>query len=368
MKARFRKVKYNHRGGTFYCVDRVTGQRESLNTKDKERADELLAAKNEAARDSSFNLQKARIYINASDPAVRTRTWQTALDAAIDSKPEGSENRHRWETAAKDEALDRLRKLPLIQTEPEDLLKAVKDGTVSTNVFLRRLHNFCLGMGWLPSPILPKNLWPKVKHKSKRAITLEEHQKIVAREQNEERRDFYELCWELGGSQTDVANLGAEDVDWDDRTICYDRKKLASLDSDSIKPPLIRFGKRCEGILDRLPKTGSLFPYLRTLRCADRATEFKQRCQGLDIKGVTLHSYRYSWAERARKAGYPRRYAEEALGHNCKAVHAAYARKAVVIVPSLEEYEEEAAKQKLLKVQFRSSELPSSSKATEAAC
>jgi len=27
----------------------------------------------------------------------------------------------------------------------------------------------------------------------------------------------------------------------------------------------------------------------------DRATEFKQRCTGLGIKGVSLHSYRYAW-------------------------------------------------------------------------
>lgn len=32
------------------------------------------------------------------------------------------------------------------------------------------------------------------------------------------------------------------------------------------------------------------------------ATEFKQRCHGLGLTGVTLHSYRYGWAERARRA------------------------------------------------------------------
>jgi len=40
-------------------------------------------------------------------------------------------------------------------------------------------------------------------------------------------------------------------------------------------------------------KSSSLFPYLRTVRPSDRATEFKQRCEGLKIRGVTLHSYRY---------------------------------------------------------------------------
>jgi hypothetical protein len=44
----------------------------------------------------------------------------------------------------------------------------------------------------------------------------------------------------------------------------------------------------------------------------------------LGIKGVTLHSYRYAWAERAKTAGYPERFAMENLGHNSKAVHRAY--------------------------------------------
>ncbi|MEI6391035.1 MAG: hypothetical protein WCT12_08010, partial [Verrucomicrobiota bacterium] len=82
-----------------------------------------------------------------------------------------------------------------------------------------------------------------------------------------------------------------------------------------------------------------LFPYLRSVRAGDRATEFKQRCIGLGIEGVSLHSYRYAWAERARKAGMPERFAQESLGHNSKAVHRAYARKAKVVIPALEAYE-----------------------------
>ncbi len=38
----------------------------------------------------------------------------------------------------------------------------------------------------------------------------------------------------------------------------------------------------------------------------------------------------------------PERYAQVALGHASKAVHRAYARGAVVTVPSLETYEEKA--------------------------
>jgi hypothetical protein len=38
--------------------------------------------------------------------------------------------------------------------------------------------------------------------------------RIVARELNPERKRFYELAWHLGASQSDVANLYAEDINW----------------------------------------------------------------------------------------------------------------------------------------------------------
>ena len=106
---------------------------------------------------------------------------------------------------------------------------------------------------------------------------------------------------------------------------------------------MIHFGPDIEAILRDLPGEGPLFPHLQTVRSGDRATEFKQRCLGLGIRGVSLHSYRYAWAERAKQCGYPERFAQEALGHNSKAVHRAYARRAQVKLPSLESYERQAA-------------------------
>jgi len=43
------------------------------------------------------------------------------------------------------------------------------------------------------------------------------------------------------------------------------------------------------------------------------------------------------------RLGYPERFAQEALGHNSKAVHRAYAKHALMKLPSLEEYEQQAA-------------------------
>lgn len=357
MKNRYRLVCYRKRGGAFYLHDKRTGHREPLDTTDRDEAVELLVSKNEAERNPALNRKKARIFLLASDPKAVTRTWTDALDAIIDSKPENSEVRHRWETFSKDEALEPILDVVLLETSAEQLLAVAKARTVSTNVFLRRLHNFCLGMNWLIEPVLPKALWPKIKFRKKRAIKREEHSKIIERERNPERKAFYELCWHLGGSQGDIANLDAEDVDWTDNTVCYDRKKLASLDETDVKPPLIKFGPQCAAVLRSLPQSGPLFPNLREVKAKDRANEFRQRCEGLEIEGVTLHSYRYAWAERARTAHYPRRQAEEALGHNCKAVHIAYARGAQVTIDSLEEYEAKAA-QKLVPVNFTSPAAP----------
>jgi hypothetical protein len=51
----------------------------------------------------------------------------------------------------------------------------------------------------------------------------------------------------------------------------------------------------------------------------------------------------------ANENGYPERFAQEALGYNSKAVHRAYAKKAQVVVPALEEYES-AAGERILKM------------------
>lgn len=171
----------------------------------------------------------------------------------------------------------------------------------------------------------------------KRAITHAEHVAIVAAEKNPERKAFYQLAWHLGASQSDIAFLEAENIDWETNCISFARKKTRSI-------AIMRFDHEVAEIFRDLPGSGPVFPYLRTVRAGDRATEFKQRCDGLKIYEVSLHCYRYAWAERAKVAGYPERFAQEALGHNSKAVHRAYARKAKVELPCLSEYERHKGK------------------------
>jgi len=45
------------------------------------------------------------------------------------------------------------------ETPGELLLQVLKAGKVSTNGYLRRLHNCCVDMNWLPWPLIPKRQW-----------------------------------------------------------------------------------------------------------------------------------------------------------------------------------------------------------------
>ena len=329
MRQRYRLYKRKN-GGRFYLHDDVTGKQESLGTDDRATALRLFHSRQEAEQQPAINLQIARAYLVAADPQISTRNWQHVMDELVKLKKDSTE--HRWQTAIKDHAFDSIRRLPLLETRPEHLLRVLEAGKVSTNVYLRRLHNFALDMSWLPWPVLPKKRWPAVEFGEKRGITLAEHLAIIARENNPERKAFYKLAWHLGASQSDLAFLEAENVDWDNHVISCARLKTGTV-------AIMRFDEDVAEILRDLPGNGPLFPYLRTVRAGDRATEFKQRCAGLGIKGVTLHSYRYAWAERAKTAGYPEQFAMENLGQNSKAVHRAYSRKAKVELPSLGEYE-----------------------------
>ena len=334
MTTRYRLTSRGSRGGTFYCVDKTTGKRSSLQTTDHDEAEQIIAAKNQAERQPVLNLQIAKAYLAGTDNGIATRTWRNAIDALIKTKL--GNNQHRWRTAAKDKALAPLLPRVIVETPGELLLKVMQAGKVSTNVYLRRLHNFCVDMNWLPWPLIPKRQWPAVQFKEKRAITLEEHQRIIAAEVNPERKALYQLCWHLGASQGDIASLQGEDVDWQSGTVSFTRKKTGV-------PVIVHLGTEALNVFKDLPGEGVLFPYLSTVRAGDRATEFGQRCRQLGIQGVTLHSYRYAWAERAKVAGMPERFAMENLGHNSKAVHRAYAKKALMKIPSLEEYEAKAA-------------------------
>ena len=117
---------------------------------------------------------------------------------------------------------------------------------------------------------------------------------------------YYQMLWHVGGAQTDVAKLTAEDVDRYDHTISYRRKKTDALVT-------LTLGSEALKVLDTLPKSGPLFPRLAQLSASERSSWFRYKLKKLKITEVSLHSYRYAWAELTRQAGYPERYAMQAL-------------------------------------------------------
>ena len=330
------KTKYTmfRRGDVFYIQDTATGKQTSLRTKDETEARSLLNARNEAMRQPVLNLHLARAYLTASDPAFVERTWQTVMEQ-LQARGKDS-SRERYENVFKSSAFDGLRNKKLMETTADDFLAVFKDCKVSIVYFLKRLHNFALSLGWIAIPIVAPYLWPKYEPKDRRGITLDEHQSVLAKEKHAEWKLYLELLWETGAAQGDAANFRAEDIDWQTRTISYFRQKTGSLAQFTISTAL---GK----VLQQLPTTGVLFPHLSQFTANDRASRFRRRCHKASVLGVTLHCYRYAWAERAKVVGMPERFAQAALGHNSKAIHRAYAKKAVIIAPSLEDYERKAA-------------------------
>jgi len=318
------------RGSVYYSLDSTTRERKSLGTGNRQEAQKIIQAKNESTGRPALGLAIAKAYIAAYDQTLVERTWHFVMEQySSRGQPQTQALRRR---KLKNAAFKVIRHKRLVETTSDDFMRVLDVRSVFVHVVLRNLQNLALGMGWLPWPVLAPKLWPKLTSPPKRGITADEHARIMQVEQNAERKLYYELLWETGASQTDAANLRAENVDWNARTLVYQRRKTGSWAHLAI-------GARLEAILKSLPAKGLLFPKMASLPDKHRSAEFWRRCHLLKIEGVSLHSYRYGWAERAKMAGYPERFAQEALGHNSKAVHRAYARGALVQVPPLEDFE-----------------------------
>lgn len=97
MTQRYRKFKRSW--GMWYAFDNVTGNSVSLKTRVKAEAETKVAAMNETERQPSINLGLAKVYLNATDPKLATRTWQEVMEHLVAKKTD--ETKQRWETAIK---------------------------------------------------------------------------------------------------------------------------------------------------------------------------------------------------------------------------------------------------------------------------
>jgi len=222
MQAKYRIFK---RSGVFYSEDRETRQQISLRTKCRAEAMQIVAAKNQAAAQPVLNRTMVRAYATMISPEMMTRTWMDVLREIEVGYAASPPSLKRWKKFMRSEPLRTLTDLPLLMTENTHLLNAMrhKRAGVGTNKFLRMTHNRAIDMGWLLAPVLAKKLWPKFTYKDRRAITEAEHRKIVAAEQLEDYRLYYELIWCTGGSQTDVANLHSSNIDRESQVLSFPR-------------------------------------------------------------------------------------------------------------------------------------------------
>ena len=96
---------------------------------------------------------------------------------------------------------------------------------------------------------MAESAWPQIRKKKFTAITEEEHRQIVEREQNTERRLYYEMLWETGGSQADIASLHSDQVDLKTETISFSRRKLAGKEASG--ESLLRIGPSLKALLSQ---------------------------------------------------------------------------------------------------------------------
>ena len=154
------KLTLFRRNGIYYSQDSNTGRQKSLGTRDETTARKLIEATNEAHRSPILNLQLARAYLSASDPAFLVRTWQTVMDQL---KIRGRDStRERYASIYRSPAFDPIRNKTLLETSTADFLSIIKDAKPSHVFYLKCLHSFALSLGWISIPIMAPNLWPKL--------------------------------------------------------------------------------------------------------------------------------------------------------------------------------------------------------------
>ncbi len=220
---------YPRANGTFYVQDRMTRKQVSLKTKDKRVALRLFTARNQASEQPMLNISMAKAYLSVKSPEMLKRTWAEVMRDLEESY--SGPTLVRWRKVMISAPFQSLKKMQVLDTEADHFLKVLRHekAGVSANVQLRILHNRALDLGWLLNPVLARRAWPKIRYKKKRAVTWEEHERIIRRERevevDHENRLFYEMLWETGGSQSDIACLHNANIDRVEGRICYRRKK-----------------------------------------------------------------------------------------------------------------------------------------------
>ena len=252
MKNRYRLIRRAY--GIYYSYDKETGHKESLQTDQRIPAERLIAAKNQAFEQPALNKGMAKVFLSAASPEFASRTWNAVMEHYVKSGV--ASTRDRKERVFRSRPFVVLRTLKLVDTEAIHLLNIIehKQSGNSTQHYLRRLHNFALHLGWLLSPVMADAVWPQVRKVKFTAITEEEHERIIAREGNKERKLYYQMLWETGGSQSDIAALTWDQIDLEAGIIRFSRRKLMGKEGGD---SLLRIGPRISALLAQMPPKGA---------------------------------------------------------------------------------------------------------------
>src|SRR6478609_8110449 len=103
MKERYRL--FRRRQSVYYAFDSQTNKKQSLETKDRSEAQRLMMSLNEAGKQPAMKLRLARVYLQHSDPAFSSRTWQNVMDEA--AKTKGTAAQERWVRGMKNKHFNR---------------------------------------------------------------------------------------------------------------------------------------------------------------------------------------------------------------------------------------------------------------------
>ena len=243
-----------------------------------------------------------------------------------------------------------IREKRLIETEPRDLLNPLRGKGMGIMQLIRRMHEHAVGYQMIPYPIVGSKMWPVYDNKPmSMAITEEQHTKVIDRittmrrnRWSDETADQWRsewiaylwILWFTGASNKDAAELKAENINWRDMVIEFSRSKWVN--KDKLEPCRIVIGPRFAEVLRALPKDGLLLPILGNKNTSKRYDFFHKQTVALEIEGISIHGYRYAFAERSKENGMSIEDRMATLGHNTYEVHRNYGRTAKVVPVSIE--------------------------------
>lgn len=361
IKRPYKLWKRGDREGVYYIKPKNGGPWKSTGSKDKDKAIEWADA--ECGCDDNENAMHhkkvAEAHLMKCNPEWVTNTWDAIAQRAINAPRQiGKVGKKRASTVItmtsywNGKRWDNIRHKRCIDTVAADFEKSLKGAGLGLIEFGQLLHNHATDHNLIPYPVMGKKCWPRAIRKNmSRALTEEDHRTLLkhiqdpqlapfkrASERNlpttpkqwrDEWENWFWFLWWTGASNKDAANIRAEDIDWKANCIKFSRTKTSTKSTVAI-------GQSLRTLLKKLPTKGYLFPCLQNMTTSNRSRTFRILADWCGLEKVTLHGYRFGWAERAKETGMTTEDRMASLGHKTPQMAAHYDEGADYIPASIE--------------------------------